>query len=187
MSAPDNVFHPHLVAREDFDARVSLRHVDMNAIPADLAGYDFCWSICAMEHLGSIAKGLAFVRNSLDAIRPGGLSVHTTEFNFSNDLETVDNWGTVLFQRAHFEEIAAQLTAEGHYVAPLDFDVGNLPLDKFIDIPPYQHDWPDALHASWHTDAPHLKLSIDGFPATCFGLIVIKAPGNANTNANANA
>lgn len=168
-------FQSHLVDRETFVRRVTHRFVDMNDIPADLRGYDFCWSICALEHLGSIAKGLDFIENALETVRPGGLSVHTTEFNCLNDAATIDNWPTVLFQRRHFEEIAVRLTAKGHHVAPLDFDIGDMALDKFVDIPPYLHDWTPELVARWGADANHLKLSIDGFVSTCFGLIVRKA------------
>ena len=40
-----------------FDQLVTFRPVDMTAIPDDLAGFDFCWSSCALEHLGSLAAG----------------------------------------------------------------------------------------------------------------------------------
>jgi SAM-dependent methyltransferase len=170
----DNLFMPHLVDREKFDRNVRLRYVDMNAIPNDLQNFDFCWSICALEHLGSIEKGLAFIRNSLGALRPGGVAIHTTEFNFLDDKRTIDNWPTVLFQRWHFSDLADQLVAAGHSVAPLDFRVGDKPLDKFIDIPPFAHDFPDPVKAEWAPSAAHLKISIDGFASTCFGLIVVK-------------
>jgi len=175
-ASADDSFHPHLIEREPFDRLVALRYVDMNAIDADLADYDFCWSVCAIEHLGSIEKGLAFVENSLKTVRPGGLSVHTTEFNFANDHETIDNWPTVLFQRQHFMALAECLEASGHTVARLDFDVGSQPLDKFIDIPPYLHDLDSTQVRSWEGEGtPHIKLAIDGFASTCFGLIVQRA------------
>ncbi len=174
-STLDTMFHAHLVARSVFEERVNLRFVDMNAIPPDLKDFDFCWSICALEHLGSIAKGSAFIENSLKTLRPGGLAIHTTEFNFLDDKDTLDNWPTVLFQRHHFEALAIRLSSQGHIVAPLDFDVGTKPLDRFIDLPPYYHDWPSHLR-KWGGDAAHLKLSIDGFVSTCFGLIISKAP-----------
>lgn len=176
-SSIDASYHSHLVERDVFDRLVSLRYVDMNAIPPDLTDYDFCWSVCAIEHLGSIAQGLAFVEHSLQTVRPGGLSIHTTEFNFANDRETIDNWPTVLFQRQHFQMLADRLAAKGHVVAPLDFDVGHLPLDRFIDVPPYQYDWTDAVRQAWERDGtPHIKLAIDGFASTCFGLIVQRGP-----------
>lgn len=171
-SSLEMAYKPYLTSREAFDRHVSHRFVDMNAIPDDLTGFDFCWSICALEHLGSIRQGLDFIENSIATLRPGGVAVHTTEFNFLNDEETVDNWPTVLFQRKHFRELADRLTAAGHQVAPLDFDVGRGVLDQFIDIPPYEHDWTPEMIRQWGGKAQHLKLNIDGFASTCFGLIV---------------
>lgn len=168
-------FHDNLVERSVFQENASLRYVDMNFIPDDLRDYDFCWSICSLEHLGSIRQGLDFIENSLKTLRPGGVAVHTTEFNFMNDAETIDNWPTVLFQRRHFREIAGRLRAAGHYVAELDFSVGSKPLDKFIDIPPWTYDMTPDMAADWEPNAVHLKLSIDGFASTCFGLLVRKA------------
>ena len=169
----EKAFHSNLVDRASFDRKVKLRYVDMTDIPNDLRDYDFCWSICALEHLGSIASGLDFIENSLRTLKPGGLAVHTTEFNFFNDRETIDNWVTVLFQRKHFQQIAERLRAQGHSVAELDFDVGNQILDKFIDIPPYFNQLPESIRESWSPSA-HLKLVCDGFVITCFGLIICK-------------
>jgi SAM-dependent methyltransferase len=164
--------HPHLVDRETFLKRVNHAFVDMNSIPASLRDFDFCWSICSLEHLGSIANGLAFIENSLDTLRPGGVAVHTTEFNVLNDRETIDNWATVLFQRKHFEAMAEHLTARGHTIAPFDFDIGNGPMDRFIDLPPYDHDLVGPARQAWSGATNHLKLTIDGFASTCFGLII---------------
>lgn len=166
-------FHPHLVSRDRYDEKVSLRWVDMNAIPAVLSDYDFCWSICALEHLGSIEQGSAFIENTLATLKPGGLSVHTTEFNITADGPTIDHWPTVLFQRRHIEALAARLTAQGHEVAPLDFFLGDRPLDRFIDLPPFHHDLPQDL-ADWIGTPQHLKVAVDGFAATCFGILVRK-------------
>ncbi len=170
----DKVYMPHLVDREVFLQNCSHRYVDMNDIPNDLTGYDFCWSICALEHLGSLEKGLAFVENAMTTLKPGGIAVHTTEFNFLNEVETIDNWPTVLFQRRHFEELAHRLTKAGHDVAPLDFDVGSKPLDRFVDTPPWPHDQTDYVRKIWGHDTAHIKLSIDGFVSTCFGVIIRK-------------
>lgn len=103
----------HLVDKETFKRLVSHRYVDMNAIPDDLNGYDFCWSICALEHLGSIQLGLDFIEASLRTLRPGGVAVHTMEFNINPEGPTIDNWPTVLFQKKHIEELARQLEGKG--------------------------------------------------------------------------
>src|SRR5215470_8377196 len=47
-----HAYKAELVDRARFDKLVSLAFVDMNAIPATLCAYDFCWSICALEHVG---------------------------------------------------------------------------------------------------------------------------------------
>jgi SAM-dependent methyltransferase len=170
----DQAFREHLVNRATFDRLVDFRVADMNAIPPALSGYDFCWSICALEHLGSIANGLAFVENSLETLKPGGLAVHTTEFNIAPGGPTIDNWPTVLFKREHFTALAERLRAAGHTVAPLDFDIGSQPMDRFIDLPPWLHDMP-AEWRQWHGVPAHLKIGFDGFVSTCFGLVIRKA------------
>jgi 2-polyprenyl-3-methyl-5-hydroxy-6-metoxy-1,4-benzoquinol methylase len=166
----DLAYHPHLVDRELFDEKVSLRYVDMNDIPDNLRDYDFCWSVCALEHLGSIRQGVDFISNSLNTLKVGGISVHTTEFNINPTGPTVDNWATVLFQRHHFEQLAQELIAKGHRVAALDFSLGDRPFDRFIDLPPFHHDLPLAL-GDWIGPPQHLKVAVDGFPSTCFGFI----------------
>ncbi|GGE85799.1 class I SAM-dependent methyltransferase [Sphingomonas prati] len=163
----------HLVDRETFERHVSHRYCDMNAIPDDLAGYDFCWSICALEHPGSIDLGLRFVEEAMKTLRPGGVAVHTLEFNIDGNGPTIDNWMTVLFQQKHIEALADRLRAQGHQVAPLDFDAGNAPMDQFIDLPPW-HGSTKGLLSQAMGQSYHLKVGVDGFVATCFGLIVTK-------------
>ena len=74
-------YHSELVSAEMFSRHVEYLPVDMNNIPNNLRGYDFCWSACCLEHLGSISNGLEFICNSLETLRPGGVAVHTTELN----------------------------------------------------------------------------------------------------------
>ncbi|MBV8889339.1 MAG: class I SAM-dependent methyltransferase [Alphaproteobacteria bacterium] len=147
---------------------IAFRFVDMRHIPRDLDGaFDFCWSSCALEHLGSIAAGAAFIENSLRALKPGGVAVHTTEFNLSETGDTLDYGDPVLFQRRHIEAIAAHLTAQGNPIAPLDFDAGCGALDRYVDLPP----WDPDLHCT-SAPPPHLKASVWGYRCTSFALIV---------------
>jgi 2-polyprenyl-3-methyl-5-hydroxy-6-metoxy-1,4-benzoquinol methylase len=69
----------------DFKARVSYRTLDMNFIPDDLHGkFDFVWSTCSVEHVGSILLGQRFIINTLNLLKPGGIAIHTVEFNLSD-------------------------------------------------------------------------------------------------------
>lgn len=168
----DVLFHPQYLDRKEFDDRVSLRYVDMNQIPADLhSQFDFTWSICALEHLGSIQNGLTFIRESVRCLKPGGIAVHTTEFNFAYETETLESPACVLFRKKEFQALAEELRGLGHSVESMNFDVGHGPLDGFIDVPPYkEEEAPLAANASYHP--LHLKLMIGGFPSTCFGIII---------------
>ncbi|UAK24989.1 SAM-dependent methyltransferase [Sphingomonas nostoxanthinifaciens] len=170
----DQAYHPAFLDRACFDQQVDFRAVDMTAIPADLTGYDFCWSLCALEHLGSIEAGLTFIENSLNTLRPGGIAVHTTEFNIDNRGRTIDNWPTVLFQERHLRLLADRLAAKGHCMAPIELDLGRGVLDRFVDLPPYSHDLPAALN-HWIGGPTHLKVAVDGFVVTCVGIVVQKA------------
>jgi Methyltransferase domain len=144
-----------------FGELVSLRPVDMNQIPGDLRDFDFLWSSCAFEHIGSIGRGKRFVRRAMDCLRPRGVAVHTTEYNVGGRWLTAPVGKTVLFRRRDIVSIADQLARDGHRIE-LDLDPGSGPLDAYIDRPPYQSE-------------PHLKLRIGPFTATSVGLIVEKA------------
>lgn len=171
-AAREALFRPHLVAAADFAARVSYRHCDMRRIPPALHGrFDAVWSVCALEHLGTLERGLDFVVQAMRCLKPGGVAVHTTEYNLDPHGETLRRGTTVLYQQRHLEALAARLAAEGHEMLPLDLPApGTLGLmDRFLDLPPYPADG-HALGAAG--DTPHLRLSFAHFPVTSAGLII---------------
>ncbi|HUZ62674.1 MAG TPA: class I SAM-dependent methyltransferase, partial [Acetobacteraceae bacterium] len=141
-----------ICAPGQFAHNVSFRAVDMNHIPPDLTDFDFTWSACCLEHLGSITNGLAFIENSVATLRPGGIAVHTTELNCSSDDETIESGATVLFRKQDIRALCARLRKAGHHVV-LNFNLGDLPLDGYIDVPPYTSD-------------RHLKLQIAQYAST---------------------
>jgi hypothetical protein len=157
--------HPEICDAQTLRRRVNFGYVDMNDIPRSLmqAQFDFTWSCCAFEHLGSIEKGKQFILNQMDCLRPGGVALHTTEFNLSSDVLTVSHGPTVIFRRQDIEEIAANLRAQGHEIA-IDFSSGNGELDRYIDIPPY-------LSAP---DKRHLRLLLWQYTTTSIGLFIRK-------------
>lgn len=169
---PDEMYREALLRRSEFDAHLDIRKVDLGSLPPDLRNFDFTWSIAKLQHVGSIARGMQAVENLAESLKPGGVMVHTTEFSFAIDDQTIDNWGTVLFQRRHFEDMANRLTSRGYRVLPLDFSVGSRPLDRFIDVPPFE--LPGTNMKDWTRDSMHIKVNIDGFPCTSFGLVAVK-------------
>ncbi len=142
-----------------FAERVIFRPVDMRAIPDDLRDFDFTWSSCAMEHLGSIEAGLDFFKEHLACLRPGGVGIHTTEYNASSNDATLDNGPIVVLRRRDIEGLADELRSQGHKI-DVTFALGRGKHDRHVEPPPFTE--------------PHLKLEVGGFAITSFGLIVEK-------------
>jgi len=166
----DPLFHPHLVAREEFDALVRFRAVDMAAIPDELraGGFDFLWSVCSLEHLGSIEAGMRFVLDAMACLRPGGVAVHTTEFDLSEGGRAITTGSTVLFRRRHIEALAGRIAAAGHRMLPVEFAPAEGVLDGCVDLPPFI----GADGAPPVADAPHLRLEYARRVVTSIGLVI---------------
>ena len=163
-----NVWVPSLCSRAEADARLAFRAVDMNAVPADLDGaFDFCWSSCALEHLGSIERGLAFIERSSRCLRPGGIGVHTTEFN-ADPGETLEHGPTVLFQERHFAQLATRLADKGMEMRPILPRAGDPFLDGYVDVPPY----PNPTEVGTTLSVLHLRLLIAAHRSTSIGIVV---------------
>lgn len=142
-----------------FDELVTWRPVDMRSVPDDLRGFDFCWSACALEHLGSLEAGMSFVERSLGTLRPGGVAVHTTEYNLGSDDGTVATGPTVLYRERDLLELAGRLEGTGHQVAALSLSPGNGVLDEYVDVPPYSAE-------------PHIRVWLRSFVTTSLAVVV---------------
>jgi len=144
---------------EAFSRLVSYLDVDMTNLSPGLGEFDFSWSSCAFEHLGSIVAGADFLVNQMQLVRPGGVAVHTTEFNCSSDDETISGGGTVLYRRSDIIAIAKRLTEAGYRIT-LDLTEGASPADRHVDVPPFSN--------------THLRTMLGEFITTSVGLIIEK-------------
>lgn len=153
-----------------FRESVTYRPVDMNEVPNDLTGFDFTWSTCSFEHCGSLELGLRFLERQMDCLKPGGVAVHTTEFNLSSNDDTVTSGAFVIYRLRDIEEFCGRVIDAGHSVEPLDLRVGDHHLDWFVDEPPY-HDIQTAPAAA----VKHLRLNLIGHASTSIALVIRKA------------
>lgn len=155
-----NLNERKICADDEFEHLVSFEAIDMNSIPDRLSGFDFTWSSCALEHLGSLEKGLVFIEKSLDTLKSGGVAVHTTEFNCSSDFLTLALGGTVLYRRRDILGLFDRLVEKGYKVA-LTLEAPGDPLDRHVDVPPY-------------SDDNHIRLRIGQFVSTSLGIVIEK-------------
>lgn len=160
-----DVFLPGICDYETFSRQVQFAYVDMNRIPEQLQReeFDFTWSCCAFEHVGSIEQGKQFILNQMKCLKPGGVALHTTEFNLSSDELTVSSGPTVIFRKCDIEELAEALRKEGHEIT-VSYDAGTGELDRYVDIPPYMS----------APDKRHLRLLLWKYITTSIGLFIRK-------------
>ncbi|WP_245263294.1 hypothetical protein [Azorhizobium doebereinerae] len=146
--------------RAAFERQVEWRECDMNNIDPSLQGYDFCWSSCCLEHLGTLKAGADFIINSvLNTLKVGGVAIHTTEFNVSSNTDTLESGSTVIYRRRDLEALVAEIRAMGHEVDDFVIAPDNLVIDNYVDTPPF-------------SQFPHLKLRIENYVSTSAGLII---------------
>ena len=135
----DSLRDSRICPDEVLTANTQVRAVDMNRIPGDLRDFDFVWSSCAFEHLGTLEAGLAFVEHSMECLKPGGLAVHTTEFNLSSNSGTVTEGQTVIYRQHDMDDLHHRMKSQGHDMSPFTVGPPAGLFDHIIDIPPY-HD-----------------------------------------------
>ena len=109
---------------------------------------------------------------AMRCLRPGAVAVHTTELDLDPTGEDLARGPTVAYRHRHLERLARSLAARGHRMLPLDEAPAEGAFDRLIDLPPY------APPGGPGSDAPHLRLALDGRPVTSVGL-VLRAGGGA--------
>ncbi|MES2142197.1 MAG: class I SAM-dependent methyltransferase [Pseudomonadota bacterium] len=156
----DKIHKPEILSKKQFKERVAYKTCDMNNIDRQLNEFDFCWSSCCFEHLGSLQSGIDFVINSVEkTLRVGGIACHTTEYNLSSNEQTLDQGVTVIYRKQDIEKLIRLLRERGHYVSELVIAPNTHALDSHIDIPPYKQDM-------------HIKLKLADYICTSIGIVV---------------
>lgn len=162
ISTLSEIRYPEIVDGDIFDSKVSYQTCDMNNIQPELNGFDFNWSACCFEHLGSLQACIQFVINAVEkTLRIGGIAVHTTEFNLSSNDDTIEEGGCVIYRRRDIEELIVRLRDRGHIVKPFIVAPESHYWDFHVDLPPYTH-------------KAHLKLMLEKYVATSVGIVVYR-------------
>ena len=158
----DDLYRPHLLSREDFEQRVRFSVADMNELNTSWYGkYDFVWSTCSLEHVGSIALGKLFALKSMNLLKPGGVAIHTTEFTLSSNEDTLSSGSTVLWRRKDVEELVQDLKGFGFATRGVCFSSGRHPADQQIDVP---------IHGKYNA-TNHMKLQLANHIITSVGWV----------------
>jgi hypothetical protein len=154
------ISRPDILPDSELQKYCQYKELDMNNYESIPSGWDFHWSSCVIEHLGGIQKALDFVVESSRKLAPGGVAVHTTEFNLSSNEETLDMPGTCILRKRDLDELRVRLTQAGLYMEDLILDPGSHVYNYHVDCPPYR-------------SYGHLRLELDKYVSTSIGIVVI--------------
>lgn len=159
----DALYHQGLVNRDEFERLVRFEPADMTDLATLSGEFDFLWSSCAFEHLGTIDRGLDFVVNAMRLLKPGGVAVHTTEFNVSSVTDTITEGPDVIYRASDMARLGARLNAIGCRLEPIDYNTGSHPFDLHYDTQPY-----------YQSGCAHIKLEFSGFVCTSMLVVAVK-------------
>lgn len=160
-----DLLRPDLLPDEDLAALVRVQALDMNDAFDELGTVDLVWSSCALEHLGSPAAGLDFVRRSCRLLTPGGVAVHTTELELTDRTESADYGHCAVYVLADLQRLAATLREDGLEIELSSHVSMATPRDRTVSTALLAD--PDLAH-----EPAHLKLVIGDSVSTSFGLVV---------------
>jgi len=100
----EDLYFPEVIHQNIFSAMVQFESCDMNDIPEKYYDqFDFVWSTCSLEHIGGLKQGLTFIDNSIKCLKPGGVAIHTTEFNLSSNDNTINAIDVCFYRKKDLE------------------------------------------------------------------------------------
>jgi SAM-dependent methyltransferase len=153
-------------------ARIEARRMDMRQLDFAPASFDFCYSSCAIEHIGGRDDFLAHLREAHRVLKEGGTYVLTTEFHYGP--ETIELPGNYIFSGAYLSE----LFADSPFAVAPEFDAAlarhraNVPLPA--NLPSFRLAT-DAVAGPLLEDLPHLQLLRGPCPFTSALFVLKKA------------
>lgn len=160
-SSPMKIHFENILPKNIFEDRVEFKFVDMKSPTNIHKKYDFIWSSCALEHLGSLMDGIGFIFKACSFLKPGGICVHTTEYNITSNEATIECGSSVIYRRQDIENLDRLLRKSGFCLEKLDFWEGSSLHDRLYDIEPY-----------YRSGRQHIKLCLDGYVVTSMVLVI---------------
>lgn len=164
-SSVEHLQRPSVCEPELLRERVSFRPVDMTSLHDDLGSHDLVWSSCCFEHLGSADAGFEFVRDAMRNVAPGGVAIHTTEFDLTRRKPLKESGSVAagdyvcFYRRRDLARLVSALRADG-FVVDVDWRLSRRhPMERKVDRPPYSHD-------------PHMRVAVDDRVITSVGLVI---------------
>merc|ERR1711865_389393 len=154
------------VTWEQFNEHVHFQPENINSLSREIQQqrFDFVWSTCSVEHVGSIEKGIAAVLNSVKLLKPGGVAIHTVEFNLWSEEQTTRTENESIWRKKDMERLIAAAQTAGYIVPTVSWGAGHGKFDRV----------PNGQDKCAYVDHNHIKLGCFGEIKTSFAMVIQK-------------
>jgi len=162
------------------DEKIQAMRMDMRYLDFDDNSFDFCYSSCAIEHIGEDKDFIQHFNEVNRVLKEGGIYVLTTELQFGD--ETIRDQNNYIFSRKHIANLISESDLDFIY----DVNVG-------LSENEINHPFPsNIINTAFHRDNsinqkllkyfPHLVLLRGDVPFTSVLLVLKKSDADKKTS-----
>ncbi len=154
-------------------SRLSALRMDMRKLEFPDASFDFCYSSCAIEHIGSDKDFQSHLKEVNRVLKEGGIYVFTTELHYGPELIVAPN--NYIFSASYLNYLFSQspLLPESEFDANLTPHRTNYPVPVTLDI---------SILGSYLSDSyPHLQLLAGKHPFSSALFVLRKSASSSRS------
>jgi SAM-dependent methyltransferase len=158
------------------DARLQAVRMDMRELDFADRSFDFCYSACAVEHIGDREDFVRHLQQVHRVLKEGGLYAFTTEFHYGP--EVIPHPHNYVFSADYLNELfaASEFVVEGECDAGIARHKANFPRPDSLQRLAFRG--PGHLSAAMLDEVPHLQLLRGQCPHTS-ALFVLRKEGRS--------
>ena len=165
------------------DNRLSALNMDMRSLAFGDCSFDFAYSSCAFEHIGTDPDFLQHLNEVYRVLKDGGIYVMTTEFTCENETIPIPN--NYIFSAGHLDRLIAgtRFIPEKRFDARISEQSVNFPVPAQVNDLSYrgESDFSHALATA--CVMPHVQLLCGKHHATSCILVLKKGRAGQNKEA----
>lgn len=161
------------------DSRLQALRMDMRQLEFKDETFDFCYSSCAIEHIGSDTDFRQHLQEACRVLKPGGIYVLTTEFQFDDQL--IRDTHNYVFPLPYLKNLIHESSFKVYNDISLDLSAHkmNYPLPgNFMKLSYFGNE--QHFSVPFLREYPHILLLRGKYPFTSILLILQKEGGQKN-------
>ncbi len=156
------------------DSKIKALRMDMRYLDFEDSTFDFCYSSCAIEHIGAFEDFVQHLDEVYRVLKGDGVYVFTTELNIGSD--TIKDQNNFIFSSSYLSEIFSRikLTPDVNVEAKLAHHEINVPLPSNVKNLCYNNE--ESFIDGMMRNYPHVVLLKGKYPFTSIQFVMRKKP-----------